>query len=75
LTNPNSTFSPAAAALIAATGYGKSTAPSSASAQVIDGQQEILAAPVPEPMTVTIWGVGLAGIILFRRHRRQAATI
>jgi hypothetical protein len=75
LTDPNSTFSPAAAALIAATGFGQSSALASTSTQLIDGQQQILSAPVPEPMTVTLWGVGLAGVVLFRRHRRRAAAV
>ena len=71
LTNPNSTFSPAAVKLIAATGYGQNVTGSSTSAQLVDGQQEILAAPVPEPATVTIWIAGLAGLALLR-HRRLA---
>ena len=74
LTNPNSMFSPAAASLIAATGFGQNVSSSSTSAQLIDGQQEILAAPVPEPATVTIWVVGLAGIAAFGRRRLALAA-
>jgi hypothetical protein len=72
LTNADSSFSPAAASLIAATNFGGSSSSTSSSFQTIDGQQEILAAPVPEPMTVTIWAVGLAGLALYGRSRRPA---
>jgi hypothetical protein len=74
LTNANSTFSPAATSLIAATQFGQIINGGSSSAQVIDGEQEILAAPVPEPATMTLWGVGIAGVLLHHRRRRLAAA-
>jgi hypothetical protein len=73
LTNADSTFSPAAASLIANTQFGQGVLPGT-SAQVIDGQQEILAAPVPEPTTVLLWVVGIAAVVAFYERYRRAAS-
>jgi hypothetical protein len=74
LTNPNTTFSPAAVSLIQATNFGSATSSvmNGAGAQSIDGDQEILAAPVPEPATLAVWTLVLCGGLLFRHKSRLA---
>jgi hypothetical protein len=71
LTSPNTKFSPLATQVISATGFGVNTGASSATGlEKIDGDQEILAAPVPEPATFALWTFALAGIVLVN-HRRK----
>ncbi len=70
LTDPTSTFSPAAIKLITATNFGPSVT-SSATGQItglmqIDGDQEILA--VPEPSTLAAWSFVALGAFVFRRR-------
>ena len=70
LSNPNSTFSPAAVALINQTGFG--VPGNGTGAQSVEGAQEIT--PVPEPATWALWTIGgLAGVILHRRRMARAA--
>ena len=72
LTSPDTKFSPLATQVISATGYGVNTGVSSASGlEKIDGDQEILAAPVPEPATLALWSVALTGIVVHARRRRN----
>ncbi len=79
LTNANSTFSPDAVTAIKATNFGNLAGSSSLGAQGlaqnVDGNQEILAAPVPEPATLLIWGLVGCGMISFRSRMtsRRAA--
>jgi hypothetical protein len=73
LTNPSTTFSPGAYTAITATNYGAyPNASGTTGAQKIDGDQEILAAPVPEPSTVAIWSLVLGAAALCRRSRVRA---
>lgn len=72
LTDPSSTFSPAAATAIRATNFGNyATTTGATGAQKLDGDQEILSAPVPEPSTIAIWSVALIGVVAHRRSRRS----
>ena len=81
LTDPNATFSPAAASLIISTNYGSTPLPGgpsgTGSAETlrgqVDGDQEILA--VPEPTTVAGWSLVVAGLFYRRSRstRRNAA--
>jgi hypothetical protein len=68
LTNPNSIFSPAAVADIQAHLSGAVSA-SGTGAEVIDGDQKILAQPVPEPSTIALWALGAIGVVV--RYRRD----
>jgi hypothetical protein len=75
LTDPNTTFSSQAAQAMSGLNFspnGSAAGFLGSSKQVmnIDGDQEILAATVPEPATVGVWSVGLAGVILVRRRSR-----
>ena len=76
LTNPNTMFSPLATQVITATGYGANpgTTSSAPGQERIDGDQEILAAPVPEPTTIAIWSCALGGICLHARKRSRNAA-
>jgi hypothetical protein len=70
LTDPNTTFSPAAATAIQATNFGNyATTTGATGAEKIDGDQQILSAPVPEPSTIAIWSVALTGFVAHRRSR------
>jgi hypothetical protein len=72
LTSPNTQFSPQAAKAITATGYGANTGISSTSGlERLDGDQQILAAPVPEPATLVLWSMALTGIVVTARRRRN----
>jgi hypothetical protein len=73
LTNPDSTFSPGAVTAINDTRFSPYAATTASGAQMLDGDQEILAAPVPEPTTVAVWGIGLVGLALFRRRSGVAS--
>lgn len=66
LTNPSATFSPGAVSAITSTNY---TPGGTTGAQIIDGDQEILA--VPEPTTWVGWSVVLIGGFLAQRRRRS----
>ena len=70
LTDPNSTFSPAAASLIQATNFGAANASGALGTELmVDGDQEILAAPVPEPAAVAAWSLVVAVACLRARRR------
>jgi hypothetical protein len=68
LTNPDSTFSPGAVTAIKDTRFSPYAATTASGAQMLDGDQEILASPVPEPTTLAVWGLGLLGMALYRRR-------
>lgn len=77
LTNPNTTFSPAATAALTnptSSDLGVYTAQTGTSTQVLrpDGDMEILA--TPEPATLAAWGSVLAGAFLYRRRSARAAA-
>lgn len=74
LTSPDTTFSPGAVSLITQTAYGHSSQGGSSGAQLVDGDQEVLAT-VPEPASVVGWSLvlGVAVIRYTRRSRRAAA--
>jgi hypothetical protein len=75
LTDPQATFSPAAAQDIVAHNFGRSFGNLSASGtQLIDGDQEILAQPVPEPTTLGFWGMAGAAALLVQRRRALRAV-
>lgn len=76
LSNPNTTFSPAAVTLIEATNFGSATSAvmSSTGAQGIDGAQQIIAAPVPEPATLAVWTLVFGGLLVHRQARRDRAA-
>ena len=69
LTNPNATFSPAAVKAINDAQSNGASGAGYAGAQTLDGAQEILAKPVPEPSTVALWVAGL-GFAAFCGRRR-----
>jgi hypothetical protein len=76
LTSPNTMFSPLATQVISATGLGAKVGTSSSAPgqERVDGDQEILAAPVPEPSTIALWTFALAGVCLhWRKKLRHAA--
>jgi hypothetical protein len=68
LTNPDTTFSSAAVTDIQAHLNGTAGA-SGTGAEQIDGDQEILAHPVPEPSTIAVWFVGAVGAVIVRSRR------
>jgi hypothetical protein len=71
LTSPNTKFSPAATQVISATGFGAHPGVSAARGlERLDGDQQILAAPVPEPATIALWTFTLAGIVVVNHHRK-----
>jgi hypothetical protein len=72
LTNPNTTFSSAAVSMIQATNFGVATSNviNGVGAQVVDGDQEIIAAPVPEPATLAVWTLVLGAGVLYQRKTR-----
>jgi hypothetical protein len=72
LIDPNATLSPAAVQDIIAHNIGRNGSSSSATgAELIDGDEEILAS-VPEPATITCWGLVSAGLLIARwRHVRE----
>lgn len=72
LTNPNATFSSGAVTAIQATNFGNVTSSvlgAQGLAKNVDGDQEILAAPVPEPATIAVWGLLTAGALACRRRK------
>jgi len=72
LTDPNATFSPAAVSLIQATNFGNVTSTAVGAqgiAPTIDGDQEILASPVPEPSTILVWGLLGTGLMVYRSRK------
>ena len=69
LTNADSTFSPAAVKAINDTHFGPYGGDFLSGSQVIEGAQEIVK-PVPEPLTVVLWGASLAGFVVYR-HRKS----
>jgi len=69
LTDPNTTFSPTAIADARSRDFTPDTSGATRS-QIIEGELEILAAPVPEPRTVAVWGLLVAALVL---HRRQVS--
>jgi hypothetical protein len=74
LTNPGTTFSDAAVQDIRQYNYSPNGAAASTGAQVLDGDLEILATPVPEPATVALWGLAAAAFGYGRlRSRRRTA--
>jgi hypothetical protein len=76
LTDPNTTFSPAAAQAITAANFGNYSANSATnSSQLLDGDQQILAAPVPEPSTVAIWTLALLGVFSRRRIKQRGCRL
>lgn len=77
LTNPNTTFSPAATAALtnpSSSDLGVYNANSSSSAEVlkINGDMEIIA--TPEPATLAAWGLVLTGAFLRRRRNLRVAA-
>ena len=78
LTDPNSTFSPAAVGLISATNFGPSVTSSSSGVRTgllkLDGDQQLNA--VPEPSALAAWSLVVAGMYYQGRRvaRRRAAT-
>lgn len=73
LTDPNTVFSPAAVQDILSHNYGRNSATGSLGAELIDGDQTILAQAVPEPATLALWGTLALGACALRRCRRAAA--
>lgn len=73
LTDPNTTFSPAAVQDILSHNFGRGATSSGTGAELIDGDQQIAAAPVPEPSTIVGWLAAGAGAWAIRRRRRAAA--
>jgi len=76
LTDPNTTFSPTAVALIKATDYGVNVSGTTSGAENLAPGASSQATPVPEPSTILAWGFSLAvaGIAMNRKNRaRQAA--
>jgi hypothetical protein len=71
LTNPSTVFSQAAVSDIQAHLSGAVTQ-SGTGAEVIDGDEEILAQPVPEPSTIALWALGASAVAYLRRRRRSA---
>ena len=73
LTRSDATFSPGAISAIQATNFGNvssSVLGAEGIVKTIDGDQEILAAPVPEPATIAIWGLLATGAV-FCHHRKR----
>ncbi|MFO0910748.1 MAG: PEP-CTERM sorting domain-containing protein [Isosphaeraceae bacterium] len=70
LTDPNSTFSPDAVQAINATQFSRYYGDPATRGQMLEGEQEI-AAPVPEPTTWLMWGLGLTGLAVVRRSRAR----
>jgi hypothetical protein len=73
LTDPSTTFSQAAIDDIRSKNFSPNSI-GTTGAQLIDGDQEILAAPVPEPATVLLWGVALGGLLTQRRRLARRLT-
>jgi hypothetical protein len=73
LTNPDTSFSPAAAGLLSTLNFQAVGLSVSAGAQRIDGDQILIrdASTVPEPSTIAIWAM-LGGMIVAYRHRTAA---
>lgn len=77
LTDPNTTFSPAAVELIKQTNYGEGLSAS------VTGAAELVSfdpipvdpTPVPEPATVLVWGVSAGfAVLMIRRNRKSASA-
>lgn len=75
LTKSDTTFSPAAVALLSKTNFSGVSSPSALGKETlaIDGAQEIMAT-VPEPTTVAAWSLVAAGALMYRRTRAVRAA-
>ena len=78
LTNPNATFSSGAVTAIQATNFGNVTSSvlgAQGLAKNVDGDQQILAATVPEPATIAVWGLLAACAVVCQRRRRILVSV
>ena len=81
LTNPNTTFSPAAVQLLSSTNFGTISGDSTIGAEMLAANAKTLGtidglslgSPVPEPSTVFVWGMSVAAAAFAYRRKRNVA--
>jgi hypothetical protein len=74
LTNPSTVFSSAAVTDIQSHLNGAAGA-TGTGAELIDGDQEILPQPIPEPSTITVWVLGAVGTVIVRYRRKPVIPL